>query len=48
MICRGEDKFEALMAEDDKLRKKLVRASGINTIGNAKRSMRAVGKTCSL
>lgn len=44
VICRGEDKFEALMAEDDKLRKKLVRASGINTIGNAKRSMRSVGK----
>lgn len=38
-LCRGEEKFRALIEEDDELRRKLMRAAGINTIGTTKKQM---------
>lgn len=38
-LCRGEDKFHDLIAKDDKLRKKLMKAAEINTIGSTRKIM---------
>ena len=38
-LCRGEDKFHDLIANDDKLRKKLMKAAEINTIGSTRKIM---------
>lgn len=39
LIARGEDKFKALLSEDDKLRRKLLRKAGIVTIGSMRKSL---------
>lgn len=38
-LCRGEEKFIALMEEDAELRRKLLRAADINTIGTTKKKL---------
>lgn len=38
-LCRGEEKFRQLIEEDPKLRKKLLKAANINTIGTTKKQM---------
>ena len=38
-LCRGEEKFHDLIAKDDKLRKKLMKAAEINTIGSTRKIM---------
>lgn len=38
-LCRGEEKFQKLLEEDDELRKKLLRAAQINTIGTTKKQL---------
>ena len=38
-LCRGEEKFRQLIEEDSKLRKKLMKAAGINTIGSTRKQM---------
>lgn len=38
-LCRGEEKFRQLLEEDSKLRKKLMKAAGINTIGSTRKQM---------
>lgn len=38
-LCRGEDKFNALISEDAKLRRKLMAAAEINTIGTTKKQI---------
>lgn len=38
-LCRGEEKFMKLLEEDDELRKRLLRAAGVNTIGATKKKM---------
>lgn len=39
-LCRGEEAFHKLIEEDSNLRKKLLRAAGINTIGTTKRKLK--------
>ena len=41
-LCRGEDAFHKLIEEDGDLRKKLLRAAGINTIGTTKRKLKKI------
>lgn len=38
-LCRGEEKFRQLLEEDPKIRKKLMKAAGINTIGSTRKQM---------
>lgn len=39
VLCRGEENFNKLIEEDDKLRRKLLRAAEINTIGTIKKQL---------
>lgn len=39
-LCRGEEKFQKLLEEDSKLRKKLLSLAGINTLGVTRRQLR--------
>lgn len=41
-LCRGEDNFNKLLEEDDKLRKKLMKLANINTIGNTKKQLKHI------
>lgn len=36
-LCRGEEKFHALISENNKLRRELLKEAGINTISNTKK-----------
>ena len=38
-MARGEEKFQKLLEEDDDLRRKLLRAAEINTIGTTKKKI---------
>lgn len=38
-LCRGEEKFQKLLEEDETLRRKLLRAAEINTIGQTKKQL---------
>lgn len=38
-LCRGEEKFQKLLEEDETLRRKLLRAAEINTIGKTKNQL---------
>lgn len=38
-LCRGEEKFQKLLEEDDDLRRKLLRKADINTIGATKKRL---------
>ena len=38
-LCRGEEKFQKLLEEDDELRRKLLRKAGINTIGITRKKL---------
>lgn len=42
-ICRGQDKFNALMETDTKLRRKLLKKAEINTISTTKRAIKKIG-----
>lgn len=42
VLCRGEDNFNQLIEEDNKLRRKLLRAADINTIGTVKKQLAAI------
>lgn len=44
-LCRGEEKFIKLMEEDAELRRKLLRAAEINTIGTTKKKIAKWGDT---
>ena len=39
VIARGEEKFKIALAEDDELRRKLLRKAGINTLGATKKKL---------
>lgn len=39
-LCRGEEKFNQLIAENDKLRRKLLRAAEITTLGTVKKQLK--------
>ena len=39
VIARGEEKFKATLADDDELRRKLLRKAGINTLGATKKKL---------
>lgn len=41
-LCRGEEKFLALLEENDELRRKLLRKAGINTIGTTKKKLESL------
>ena len=41
-LCRGEEKFQKLLEEDDKLRRKLLRKAEINTIGTVKKKLEEI------
>lgn len=41
-LCRGEEKFQALLEEDDELRRKLLRKVGINTIGFTRKRLESL------
>ena len=41
-ICRGEENFNKLLTEDDKLRRKLLRAAEINTLGVTKKQLAGI------
>ena len=43
-LCRGEEKFQKLMEEDDSLRRKLLRKANINTIGTTKKKIQELNK----
>lgn len=43
-LCRGEEKFQKLMEEDDSLRRKLLRKATINTIGTTKKRIQELNK----
>lgn len=38
-LCRGEEKFQKLLEENDDLRRKLLKRAGINTIGSTKKRL---------
>lgn len=38
-LCRGEEKFQKLLEEDDELRRKLLKKADINTIGSVKKKL---------
>ena len=42
-LCRGEEKFQKLLEEDDDLRRKLLRKAEINTIGTTRKKLEALG-----
>ena len=44
ILCRGEEKFQKLMEEDDSLRRKLLRKANINTIGTTKKRIQELNK----
>ena len=41
-LCRGAEKFMALLKEDDSLRRKLIRKAGINTLGTTKKLLESL------
>lgn len=41
-LARGEEKFQALLEEDDKLRRKLLSKAEINTIGSTRKQLEAI------
>ena len=41
-LCRGEEKFQKLLEEDDTLRRKLLRKADINTIGTTRKKLEAL------
>lgn len=41
-LCRGAEKFTALLKEDDGLRRKLIRKAGINTLGTTKKLLESL------
>ena len=41
-LCRGEEKFQALLEDDDELRRKLLRKAGINTIGSTRKRLESL------
>lgn len=41
-LCRGEEKFQALLEDDDELRRKLLRKVGINTIGSTRKRLESL------
>lgn len=42
VLCRGEEKFQKLIEEDDELRRKLLKKAGINTIGLTKKQLESL------
>lgn len=44
MVCNGEDALVKKLYEDEELRRKLIRKSGINTISKTKRQIEKLGK----
>ena len=44
VLCRGEENFNKLIAENDKLRRKLLRAAEINTIGTIKKKLAGISE----
>lgn len=38
-LCRGEEKFQKLLEEDDELRRRLLKKADINTIGSVKKKL---------
>ena len=43
-LCRGSEKFSELLKEDDKLRRKLIRKAGINTLGVTKKLLESISE----
>lgn len=43
-LCRGEEKFQKMLEEDDSLRRKLLRKANINTIGSTKKRLQELTK----
>lgn len=41
-LCRGEEKFQKLLEEDDELRRKLLRRASINTIGTTRKRLEEI------
>lgn len=41
-LCRGEEKFQKLLEEDDELRRKLLKKAEINTIGSVKKRLSSI------
>lgn len=41
-LCRGEEKFQKLIEEDDELRRKLLKKAEINTIGSVKKRLASI------
>lgn len=41
-LCRGAEKFTKLLAEDDELRRKLIRKAHINTLGTTKKLLESI------
>lgn len=41
-LCRGEEKFQKLIEEDDELRRKLLKKAEINTIGTVKKRLASI------
>lgn len=41
-LCRGEEKFQKLLEEDDELRRKLLKKAEINTIGSVKKRLASI------
>ena len=42
VLCRGEENFNKLIEENDKLRRKLLRAAEINTLGTVKKQLASI------
>lgn len=42
VLCRGEEKFQKLIEEDDELRRKLLKKARINTIGSTKKQLESL------
>lgn len=43
-LCRGEEKFRQLLEEDSKIRKELLQAAGINTLGTTKKYLKEISE----
>lgn len=43
-LCRGAEKFKALLEDNDDLRRKLIRKEGINTLGTTKKLLESMDK----
>lgn len=41
-LCRGAEKFTKLLAEDDELRRKLIKKAHINTLGTTKKLLESI------